>query len=72
MTKNYRNTTDGLTVKKKKHKSNLIANLLQEIRDNIRGVNLGGVSTKIEGGSGGSDPDLHDSWMESTSFWLDP
>lgn len=47
-------------------------NLLQEIRESVWGVSLGGVSADIEGGSWGGDPPGHDSWVEATSLWPEP
>lgn len=50
----------------KKHR-NQTFDLLQEIGDNIWGVNLDLVSADIEGGRGGSDPPVRNSWMVPTS-----
>lgn len=50
-------------------------NLLQEIGDNIWGVNLALVSADIEAGwtlSGGSDPSVRNSWVVPTSPRRDP
>lgn len=47
-------------------------NLLQEIGDNIWGVNLALVSADIEAGSGGSDPSVRNCWVVSSSPRRDP